>query len=204
MAERIAAFDWERTALGSQRMWPSSLRLMLGVALRTRFPMLIFWGPDLIQMYNDAFVPILGARHPAALGQRGRDCWPEVWDAIGPLLTGALEEGIPAWGEDWPFTLERNGFPEATNFTFSYSQFGEPGEAGGVLCTCVETTKAVRRAGEFRALTERRANTSGICESPYFAGIPKRPRCRRRCPKFPACTSGRDVRSRRRRRARRR
>ena len=155
MAERIAAFDWERTALGSQRMWPSSLRLMVGVALRTRFPMLIFWGPDLTQIYNDAFVPILGARHPAALGQYARDCWPEIWDAIGPLLTGAFEAGTPAWGEDWPLTLRRNGYPEATNFTFSYSQFGEAGEAGGVLCTCVETTKAVRRAGEFRVVTER-------------------------------------------------
>ncbi len=153
MSQRIAAFDWERTPLGSQRTWPSSLRLMLGVALRTRFPMLIFWGPDLIQMYNDAFVPILGTRHPSAIGQCARDCWPEIWDAIGPLLHGAFAEGTPVWGEDWPLTLERNGYPEATNFTFSYSQFGEAGEAGGVLCTCVETTKVVQAlAREHRAL----------------------------------------------------
>jgi hypothetical protein len=78
MAERIAAFDWEPTALGAQATWPASLRLMLGVALRSRFPMLIFWGRDLVQVYNDAFVPILGARHPAALGQVARDCWPEI------------------------------------------------------------------------------------------------------------------------------
>ena len=155
MAERITAFDWERTALGSRRSWPSSLRVMIGVALRTHFPMLVFRGPDLVQIYNDAFVPILGARHPGALGQYARDCWPEIWDAIGPLLSGAFEHGTSVWGEDWPLTVERNGYPEATSFTFSYSQFGEPGEAGGVLCTCVETTQAVLREGRFRAITER-------------------------------------------------
>jgi serine phosphatase RsbU (regulator of sigma subunit)/anti-sigma regulatory factor (Ser/Thr protein kinase) len=155
MAERIAAFDWASTALGSQRTWPASLRLMLGVALRSRFPMLIFWGRDLVQVYNDAFIPILGGRHPVALGQMARDCWPEIWETIGPLLTDAFEAGTPVWGEDWPLTLERNGHPEPTNFTFSYSQFGEQGEAGGVLCTCVETTKAVARESAFRAVAER-------------------------------------------------
>jgi serine phosphatase RsbU (regulator of sigma subunit)/anti-sigma regulatory factor (Ser/Thr protein kinase) len=155
MAGHIAAFDWSATVLGPKTAWPASLRLMLGVALRSRFPMLIFWGGELLQLYNDAFVPILGARHPAALGQRARDCWPEIWDAIGPLLSAAFERGTPVWGEDWPLTLERNGYPEATNFTFSYSQFGELSEEGGVLCTCVETTRTVLREQEYRALAER-------------------------------------------------
>jgi anti-sigma regulatory factor (Ser/Thr protein kinase) len=141
MERRIDDFDWAQTPLGPRSQWPASLRVMVGVALRTRFPMLVFWGRDLVQIYNDAFAPILGSRHPAALGQLAHDCWPEIWDTIGPLLNGAFETGEAVWAEDLPLTLERNGFPEQTYFTFSYSQIGDADEAGGVLCTCVETTK---------------------------------------------------------------
>jgi hypothetical protein len=143
MAGEIEQFDWSQNQLGPRSQWPAALRLTVGMALNTRFPMLVFWGPDLVQTYNDAFVPILGARHPSALGQFARDCWPEIWDTIGPLLYGALDAGEPAWGEDMPLVLERNGFPEQTYFTFSYSRIGDAGEQGGVLCTCVETTKSV-------------------------------------------------------------
>jgi anti-sigma regulatory factor (Ser/Thr protein kinase) len=155
MAERIAAFDWTANPLGPQERWAASLRLMVSAAIRTRFPMLVFWGPDLIQAYNDAFVPILGRRHPAALGQPARECWPEIWDTIGPMLTGVFETGEPVWFEDLPLILERNGYPEQTHFTFSYSRIGEPGEAGGVLCTCVETTASVLREHAFRELADR-------------------------------------------------
>ena len=155
MAERIEGFDWMSTPLGERRTWPASLELMLGVALRTRFPMLIFWGRDLIQIYNDAFMPILGSRDATALGQRARDCWPEIWDFVGPLLENALSNGTPAWGEDWPLVVERNGYPENVYFTFSYSQFGELDEEGGVLCTCVETTKAVLQRLDLSAAAER-------------------------------------------------
>jgi len=154
MADRIERFDWVRTSLGPRSGWPATLRLMTGIALKTRFPMLIFWGRDLVQVYNDAFVPILGARHPAALGQFARDCWPEIWDTIGPLLRGAFETGEPAWGEDMSLVLERNGYPEQTYFTFSYSRIGDEGEEGGVLCTCVETTKSVSRETQFRAMQD--------------------------------------------------
>lgn len=157
MAELIETFDWERNVLGPHGSWAMELRLMVGVALKTRFPMLVFWGPDLVQIYNDAFVPILGARHPAALGQFARDCWPEIWDTVGPLLHGAYESAEPAWGENTPLVLERNGFPEQTYFTFCYSQFGTV-NAGGVLCTCVETTRSVSRELEFRAMADNIAN----------------------------------------------
>jgi anti-sigma regulatory factor (Ser/Thr protein kinase) len=149
MERQIDDFDWAQTQLGPQAQWPATLRIMVGVALRTRFPMLIFWGRDLVQIYNDAFVPILGARHPAALGQYARDCWPEIWDTIGPLLDGA-KSGQAVWAEDLPLVLERNGYPEQTNFTFSYSQIGDGSEEGGVLCTCVETTKSVVRETQLR------------------------------------------------------
>jgi serine phosphatase RsbU (regulator of sigma subunit) len=154
MAGRIENFDWARGPLGPRSAWPATLRLMVGIALKTRFPMLVFWGRDLVQMYNDAFVPILGARHPEALGKFARDCWPEIWETIGPLLREAFENGEPAWGEDLPLVLERNGFPEQTYFTFSYSRIGDDREEGGVLCTCVETTKSVSREEQIRALAD--------------------------------------------------
>lgn len=155
MAGRIERFGWAGTPVGPRSAWPASLRLIVGIALKTRFPMLVFWGRDLVQIYNDAFVPILGARHPGALGQFARDCWPEIWDTIGPLLREAFENGEPAWGEDLPLVLERNGFPEQTYFTFSYSRIGDNDEQGGVLCTCVETTKSVARETEFRAMADK-------------------------------------------------
>lgn len=170
MAGRIQRFDWNGTPLGPQSAWPATLRLMVGIALKTRFPMLVFWGRDLVQIYNDAFVPILGARHPGALGQFARDCWPEIWDTIGPLLHEAFENGEPAWGEDLPFVLERNGYPEQTYFTFSYSRIGDDDDEGGVLCTCVETTKSVAREADFRLLADREHRASLAFQN---AALPK-------------------------------
>ncbi len=158
MAGRIESFDWVRSPLGPRSEWPATLRLMVGIALKTRFPMVIFWGRDLVQVYNDAYVPILGARDAGALGQFARDSWPEIWDTIGPLLQSAFETGEPAWGEDMALTLERNGYEEQTYFTFSYSRIGDEGEEGGVLCTCVETTKSVLRETQFRAMADTIAN----------------------------------------------
>ena len=158
MAELVDAYHWDGSPIGSRCAWPLTLRLTVDIALASGFPMLVFWGPDLVQVYNDAFVPILGARHPAALGQVAERCWPEIWDTIGPLLRGVLETGEPVWAEDLPLTLERNGFPEQTYFTFSYSRIFDEGGGSGLLCTCVETTKSVSREREFRAMADSIAN----------------------------------------------
>lgn len=158
MVELIDAYDWDDTAIGPRSSWPLTLRLSVDIALASGFPMVVFWGAELVQIYNDAFVPILGARHPAALGQAANDCWPEIWDTIGPLLRGVLETGEPVWAEDLPLTLERNGFAEQTYFTFSYSRILNGGGGNGLLCTCVETTRAVSRELEFRAMADSVAN----------------------------------------------
>jgi anti-sigma regulatory factor (Ser/Thr protein kinase) len=158
MADLVAVHCWEDGQLGQRGSWPSTLSVAVDIALASGFPMLVFWGPDLIQIYNDAFKPILGARHPAALGQTARDCWPEIWGTIGPLLRGVLETGEPVWAEDMPLVLERNGFPEQTYFTFSYSRLRDADGASGLLCTCVETTTAVSREREFRAMADSIAN----------------------------------------------
>jgi hypothetical protein len=177
MAELVDAYDWDGSPIGSRSSWPPALRLTVDLALASGFPMLVFWGSDLVQMYNDAFVPILGARHPAALGQVAERCWPEIWDTIGPLLHGVLETGEPVWAEDLPLTLERNGFPEQTYFTFSYSRIRDDGGAMGLLCTCVETTKSVSRERKVRAdgeaLRERYTRDHAVSLAFQNAALPR-------------------------------
>ncbi|MCY7355982.1 MAG: hypothetical protein LH609_00635 [Rudanella sp.] len=84
-------FDWAATAVGNPDQWPQSLRTILSVILHAKSPMFLWWGPDLIQFYNDAYRPSLGTngKHPTALGQRGEDCWPEIWPQIKPLIDQA-------------------------------------------------------------------------------------------------------------------
>lgn len=86
MAARLRAFDWSRTPLGPIDTWPQSLRLAVGICLGSRFPMFVWWGRELINIYNDAYRPILGARHPAALGQPAARIWGEIWDVVGAQL----------------------------------------------------------------------------------------------------------------------
>jgi PAS domain S-box-containing protein len=158
MSGRIAAYPWHETALGPRAEWPTTLRLMVDTALASDFPMLVWWGRDLIQLYNDAYITLLGVRHPKSLGQKGSDCWHEVWDAVGPILSGVMTEGRPTSGTDMLFMLERNGRLEERYFTFSYSRIGSADEEGGVLCVNTETTTSVIREREFRSMADTVAN----------------------------------------------
>ncbi|MFN7145003.1 MAG: hypothetical protein ACK4YP_14595, partial [Myxococcota bacterium] len=85
MRARVEAFDWSRTPLGPRESWPQSLRTTVGICLDTRFPTNLWWGDGLVQIYNDAYRPVLGGKHPRALGQNGRTCWAEIWPVVGPL-----------------------------------------------------------------------------------------------------------------------
>jgi len=153
MGALMQALDWSSTPLGLVGDWPQSLRTVVSICLASRFPMLIWWGPELVMLYNDAYRPILGAtKHPAAMGQRGRECWPEIWDVIGPMLTGVLARGEATWSEDQLLLLDRNGYVEECYFTFSYSPIrDESGGIGGIFTAVSETTE--------RVLSERRLRT---------------------------------------------
>lgn len=155
IAERIASKeDWD-PRLGAPRDWPDSLKTALGIALASRFPHLIWWGPDLSVLYNDAYIPIFGPKHPHVLGRTGREAWGEVWGVIGPMLEQVMRGGPATWSEDQPLDLERLGFPEETYFTWSYSAIrDERGQVGGVWTSVVETTERV--IGERRRETVRR------------------------------------------------
>jgi hypothetical protein len=153
VAALIAATDWSASPLGDPLTWPPSLRTAVGICLSSRFPILLWWGPDLAMVYNDAYRPMLGAsKHPRALGAPGREVWSEIWDVIGPMLQQVMEGHGATWSTDQLFVLERNDHPEECYFTFSYSPITtESGEVGGVFCAVTETTERV--IGERRLAT---------------------------------------------------
>jgi PAS domain S-box-containing protein len=146
MGVLIHAFDWSKTAIGPPENWSTALRTVLRVLLVNRFPMLLWWGPEYVQFYNDAYLPIPGAKHPASLGQRGRECWSEIWDVLRPLIDTPFNGGAATWIEDIELQINRAGFAEETHFTIAYSPVPDEtaeGGVGGVLATVHEITAKV-------------------------------------------------------------
>ena len=154
MGSLIRSMDWSKTPLGPVEAWPQSLKTSVSICLNSRFPVLIWWGPELVKIYNDAYVELIGSKHPKALGCPGREVWPEIWVTIGPMLEGVMERGEATWADDLLLMLERNGYAEECYFTFSYSPIrDESGGIGGIFTPVVETTEKV--VGERRLLTLR-------------------------------------------------
>ena len=146
MGERTRQYDWAKTSIGSPDHWPKSLRSTVATILSSRFPMFLWWGQDLIQFYNDAYRPSLGneGKHPTALGQKGKDCWPEIWDIIYPLISQVLSTGEATWSEDQLVPIYRNGAIEDVYWTFGYSPIRDDDDKiSGVLVICTETTQKV-------------------------------------------------------------
>jgi PAS domain S-box-containing protein len=155
MGARMRAHDWTRSPLGPPECWPQSLRTTVSLILNSRFPMFVAWGPELGFLYNDDYVPILGAKHPAALGRPFAEIWDEIWSDIGPLAERALA-GEATFHEDMPLTMLRKGYEEQTYFTFSYSPVrDESGRIGGMYCACTETTAEVKARSSLKAEQER-------------------------------------------------
>ena len=157
MGARMRAFDWSRTPIGPAVRWPRPLKVAVALCLNSRFPITILWGREhLTMLYNDAYVPLLGAaRHPAALGTSGRDCWREVWPTLGPMIESVLETGEPTWSQDLMLPLERRLPREECYFTFSYGAIpGHAVPAAGVFCICKETTERVVEERRLRTLRE--------------------------------------------------
>ena len=160
MRTRCREFDWANTPLGPVEEWPQSLRTTVATLLRSRNPMFLWWGSDLIQFYNDAYRPSFGegGRHPRALGMRGRDFWTDIWDTIGPQIEQVMSGGESTWHEDQYLPIERNGRLEDVWWTYSYSAVLDDGGAvGGTLVVCQETTSRIRAERERRQLLEETA-----------------------------------------------
>src|SRR5437870_775152 len=169
----MRAIDWSATPLGPVECWPLTLRSALSVCLDSPLPMIIWWGPELVTLYNDAYRPMLGSRkHPGALGRPGRECWLDIWNVIGPMLEGALWRGKATFSDDLLLPLDRHGYREECYFTLSFSPIrDEAGRVHGVFTTAAETTQRVlgeRRLRTLRDLALRAAEartTEQACES---------------------------------------
>ncbi|MEU9830937.1 SpoIIE family protein phosphatase [Streptosporangium sp. NPDC048047] len=170
MGERVREHDWARTPLGPMERWPAVLRTTVDIVLSSRTQIILFWGPEHISVYNDAYITALGAKHPAALGRPGAEAWPEIWDTLGPLLERVRESGESFWDRDRPFLLARHGFPEQTYFDLSYDPVRLPdGTVGGVLCLVSETTGRVLGERRIRTLSRVGLAASGMTTRPDVA-----------------------------------
>ena len=139
----MRAHDWSRSPLGDPRGWPQALRTVVALMLNSKFPMFVAWGEELAFLYNDAYIEILGDKHPSSLGAPFKDIWGEIWGDIGPIVERALQGEGTGW-EKLPLLMNRHGYDEQTWFTFSYSAVrDDSGAVGGVYCACVEATEQV-------------------------------------------------------------
>jgi PAS domain S-box-containing protein len=165
MAERVATFDWSQTPLGLMSGWPEALRIAVDICLASRFPMFVWWGPQLINIYNDGYVPMLGKRHPAALGRPARDSWNDIWDVVGAQADLVMTRGEATWNERVKLVMERNGYWEDTYFTWSYSPIrGADGKVAGLFCAVTEETERVRAEDALRASEQRFERQSRLFE----------------------------------------
>ncbi|MFY2563018.1 ATP-binding protein, partial [Corallococcus terminator] len=168
MGALMRAFDWRTTALGPLERWPQSLRTSVSTMLRSPYPIILFWGPELNMLYNDPFRPILGAKHPLTLGARGSEALAEEWRLLGPLMQRVHETGEPLFIENGNVNFARRpgGLREESYFTWSYNPtIGESGEIAGLFAIASETTRQVvgdRRLTILRELSIRAALSAKV------------------------------------------
>ncbi|WP_239381817.1 SpoIIE family protein phosphatase [Frankia sp. CIT1] len=159
--------DWAATPIGSPWAWPPSLRTAIGICLSSRFPIVIFWGPQLVKIYNDAYLSMLGAKHPGAMGRPAEAVWTEIWDAVGPMLTAVLAGEGASLYQDEMLPMNRHGYREECYFTFSNSPLrDESGRIGGIFSACTETTAQVVGARRLRTLRSLASGTNGARTTP--------------------------------------
>lgn len=183
MARLCRERDWSATPLGPVAGWPQSLRTMVATLLASRQPMWLYWGPECVGIYNDAYRPSLGegGRHPRALGAPAAECWTDIWDTMGPQVRAIMAGGPAVWQEDQLVPIERNGRLEEVYWTYNQSAVrGEGGAILGVLVTCQETTSRVlaERATErvlARLEHERRRLHEVFQKAPNFMAVVRGP-----------------------------
>lgn len=155
MGALMSAFDWSQTAVGPVDAWPQSLRTAVRIILTSRYAMFIWWGRELVNLYNDPYRAFLGGKHPAALGKSAREVWAEIWNLIGPRTDAVLLRGESTFDEAFLLLMERHGYLEETYFTFAYSPLPDDGgQIGGIFCAVTEETLKVIGERRLRLLRE--------------------------------------------------
>ena len=163
--------DWASTPFGAIENWSEVLKLSVGLCLNSRFPLILWWGPELTMLYNDSYVGHLRGKHPRALARAGKDVWTEIWPTIGPMLDGVFTTGEATYSDDFQLFLERNGFPEETYHTFSYSAVKDStGQIVGIFTPVAETTERVIGERRLRILSDL-ARTKSKTESELLQAI---------------------------------
>ncbi len=157
MIDLLRRYDWSATPLGARADWPFSLRTTVDLMMASGHAMCLASGPERTLLYNDAYAAVLGARHPAAFGMRLEEIWSDVWSEIGPLVARTFA-GETATFHDMPLTMTRNGFPEQTWWSFSYSPVRDDrGAVAGLLNVTTETTgRVVAEQERDKAIAELR------------------------------------------------
>jgi PAS domain S-box-containing protein len=169
MGALTRGYDWSSSPLGKPETWPQSLRTAVRILLNTNHPMFIWWGPDLIQFYNDAYRQTMGPeRHPSALGEGGRECWAEIWDIIGPQIEQVMSGGGATWHEDQLVPVTRHGRLEQVYWTYGFSPIDEDDGIGGVLVVCRDVTEEHLAAARLR---EREAELARVQQLGRIGGL---------------------------------
>lgn len=144
----IRSTDWSNTLIGPLESWPHSLTSVLSLCLHARSPIAIYWGPEYVFFYNDAFRPIVGDKQ-TTMGRRGSEVWPEIWDTVEPWLQSVRNTGRGRWYDDRLLLMQRFGYVEECYFEFNLSPIkASDGSVAGILNLVTETT--------YRVLNQRR------------------------------------------------
>ncbi len=175
LGERMRAFDWSKTPLGAAGSWPQSLKTTVRIMLTSRQPMFVWWGDQLINLYNDAYKAIVGGKHPGALGQPAYVVWSEIWDQVGPRAESAIKRNEGTYDEGLLLLMERNGYPEETYYTFSYSPVpNDQGGTGGIVCANSDDTRRIigeRQLALLRELAAATADARSVEEACRLAAL---------------------------------
>jgi signal transduction histidine kinase len=157
MADAVRAFDWSATPLGPIEQWSETLLCSVNMILASRFPSVIFWGPEMTVIYNDDYTPFLADKHPGVLGQSASVCWKEAWHIIGPQFDAAMARGETTFREDALVPVMRNGHLQDVYWTYSYSPIFARGEIQGILIVCRDVTAKLLAERERGAMARQLA-----------------------------------------------
>jgi PAS domain S-box-containing protein len=155
MGALMRGYDWDSHPLGNPASWPESLKSNIRLILNSRFPMFVWWSRELYAFHNDAYLPALGEKHPAALGAPAKVLWAEAWEQLGQIAEPILNGGAPFYAQGLYIPLKRKGFMEDTYWTFSYSPaFDDEGHVNGIFCACYEETMTVLGQRRLKSLKD--------------------------------------------------
>jgi PAS domain S-box-containing protein len=154
LGQRIREYEWASTSLGPVETWPHSLRTCIRIMLTSRQPIWIGWGKELIKLYNDPYKAIVGGKHPWALGKPASVVWKDIWRDIEPMLKQVMEKDEGTYVESQLLIMERNGYPEETYYTFSYTPIpGDDGKTAGMFCANTDDTDRITSERQLKTLT---------------------------------------------------